>query len=267
MQVSASEARKFFRSLPKGTGPKKPSFAVAMGKSIRLSQRQSRGAVAFTGTHRVRVLEPLLASAESMRIWSDPTTGVSGWEIIFASGRFFLLLSPEVYRGFSGEGQVLAQLSQSDWQAVIDQAKAMLVDRKQIDLDRASDHLNCDRSTASAAFAVLGSRGLAGFDVESERYFYRELPFELGEIEKLQPRLKAARKLIENGGIKIAKSINDHEQDVTVPGTGVAHYVRLRDDGDVCSCPWFSKHQGERGPCKHVLAARMFTEEQQVTNG
>jgi SWIM zinc finger len=26
---------------------------------------------------------------------------------------------------------------------------------------------------------------------------------------------------------------------------------------DRCTCPWWGKHQGNRGPCKHVLAARL----------
>jgi hypothetical protein len=42
-----------------------------------------------------------------------------------------------------------------------------------------------------------------------------------------------------------------------VKGTGVEHRVRLLPDGDKCTCPWFSKHQGERGACKHILAARI----------
>ena len=36
------------------------------------------------------------------------------------------------------------------------------------------------------------------------------------------------------------------------------HQVRLPADHDRCSCPWFSKLQGERGPCKHILAARLL---------
>ena len=54
----------------------------------------------------MRVLEPLLNSAKSQRIWSDEESGVTGWEVIPKAGRFFLMLSPEVYRGFSSEGGV-----------------------------------------------------------------------------------------------------------------------------------------------------------------
>ncbi len=29
------------------------------------------------------------------------------------------------------------------------------------------------------------------------------------------------------------------------------------DDGDRCTCPWFGAHGSGRGPCKHILAARL----------
>lgn len=35
------------------------------------------------------------------------------------------------------------------------------------------------------------------------------------------------------------------------------HALRLGHDR--CTCPWFAKHQGSRGPCKHVLAARLVS--------
>ena len=44
-------------------------------------------------------------------------------------------------------------------------------------------------------------------------------------------------------------------------GTEVRHHVRLLPEGDRCSCPWFSKHQGQRGPCKHILAAQLCHDE------
>ncbi|MDR2984919.1 MAG: SWIM zinc finger domain-containing protein [Nocardiopsaceae bacterium] len=35
------------------------------------------------------------------------------------------------------------------------------------------------------------------------------------------------------------------------------HRVTFADSGDTCTCPWWGKHRGTRGPCKHVLAARL----------
>ena len=45
-------------------------------------------------------------------------------------------------------------------------------------------------------------------------------------------------------------------------GSGVSHRVRLGPDGARCTCPWFARHQGQRGPCKHVLAVQLVMEAQ-----
>lgn len=254
-EVSRPQALSFLRSFPRGTGPKGTSFVVSAGQGLRLSQRGRSDAVGFSGTHRVAVLEPLLRTAEGLRIWSDGDTGVSGWEVHGKGGRFFLLLSPEVYRGFSGEGQLLEALAGGTGQEVLAKVKAQLRWQSAIDADAMAQQLKCDRGSVEGALAILGSRGLAGYDATESSYFHRELPFDLDQVESLQPRLLAARKLLDEAGVEPHK-----EGEFLVQGSGVHHHVRLRDEGDRCSCPWFSKHQGQRGPCKHILAAQLSLE-------
>ena len=98
-----------------------------------------------------------------------------------------------------------------------------------------------------AALAVLGSRGLAGFDARTQQYFHRELPFNLDKVEEMQPRLANARKLVEGG---LAKRIGGSDPSTAVfevQGTGTVHRVRLAAEQQSCTCPWFSKYQGQRG--------------------
>jgi len=260
LEVTGSEARRFVRSLPKSGAPKRPSYVTKTGKAIRLSQRPAKGAVQFHGTHRVRVIEPLLTTAKELRIWSDEDTGVTAWEVVLKAGRFFLMLSPEVYRGFSGEGQALEKLAGNRWEKSLPWVQEQLDWESKVDVETLMQNSKFSREEIDAALAVLGSRGLAGYDAGREAYFHRQLPFDLGKVEQLQPRLKAARKLLEKGGLSLVKQ-KDAEVDVEVPGTDVMHLVRLRADGDKCSCPWFSKNQGKRGPCKHILAAQLFQED------
>ena len=111
--------------------------------------------------------------------------------------------------------------------------------------------------------AVLGARGLVGFDLAEGKYFHRELPFDLSRVETLQPRLKDARKLLEQQLVQIVKQDNDRIE-ALVAGTGVEHRVRLSTDRARCTCPWFAKHQGTRGPCKHVLAVQILVEKNSV---
>ena len=56
--------------------------------------------------------------------------------------------------------------------------------------------------------------------------------------------------------------VSQHGADVDakVPGSEFDHYVRLRLAGNKCTCRWHSRYQGQRGPCKHILAVRMKVE-------
>ena len=83
------------------------------------------------------------------------------------------------------------------------------------------------------------------------------------QIESLQPRLKAARKLLAESKARVVQRTGSDDTltaEVMVQGTDVEHRVRLLPDGDKCTCPWYGKHQNERGPCKHILAARLLIE-------
>ncbi|MCA9644285.1 MAG: SWIM zinc finger family protein, partial [Myxococcales bacterium] len=207
-------------------------------------------------TDRLGVLAPVLAPGQRVNVWVDVDTGVSGWEVSGAGTRALVLLSPEVYRGFSGEGQALRQLAGSNWEGALPSVRAKL--KWQSELDAAALAKELDRPVADveAALAVLGSRGLVGFDATRGVYFHRELPFDLHQVETLQPRLKAARALVSDGKVRV----DGAQREAVVEGSDVQHRVRLLEDGDRCTCRWFAKHQGQRGPCKHILAARILFE-------
>jgi hypothetical protein len=168
------------------------------------------------------------------------------------------MLSPELYRGFSGEGQVLSQLAAGTEEDTLRIVRSRLNWQAGLDSGSVARETGIGVEEVDTALSVLGSRGLAGYDVSTGRYFHRELPFDLEQVETLQPRLKGARKLLEEKRVEVLQKLSERDIDVAVGGTDVTHHVRLRPDGDRCTCPWFSKHLGERGPCKHVLAARMF---------
>lgn len=266
LEVPAAEVRRFLRSLPSGKGPARTSYVVQTGPALRLTQIKSPRAIPLNGTRRVRVLEPLLATAGNVRIWVDDDARTSAWEVQFPTCRLFLMLSPELYRGFSGEGQILESLAGSSWQEALPYVQAQLAGQSQIDSGALADKLGLNVAEVDAALAVLGSRGLAGFDVSTGRYFHRVLPFDLGDVAALQPRLKGSQKLVAEDQVKILNELGGGAFDVSVAGTNVTHHVRLRPDGDRCTCPWYSKHQGRRGPCKHVLAARILIKQRETEN-
>ena len=262
MEVPAADGLRFLRSLPKASRPRRPTFAISSGRSIRASQRETRGAVPILGTHRVKVIEPLLLRAKTLKVWADDDSGASAWEVCYEQGSFFLLISPEVYRGFSGEGQVLSALANPPDEHVVAQVRASLKWQSEVDPVGLATDLGLSAGDVEGALAVLGSRGLAGYDAGGAHYFHRELPFDLGKVEEMQPRLKNARKLIDNGKVRcLSQDDGSGTAIFEVQGTGTMHRVRLTDGGEACTCPWFSKYQGQRGPCKHILAASLLDQE------
>jgi len=92
-----------------------------------------------------------------------------------------------------------------------------------------------------------------------------EVALERGE--ELQPRLQGARRLLARDGERITETHGSRAWDVAVQNSQVTHQVRLRPESDRCTCPWFSRHRGKRGPCKHVLAARLLADGEQDGEG
>lgn len=260
LQVTAAEGRRFIRSLSTSSGARRLSYVAQSGPQLRLTQVAQTGAVPVDGTDRIRILEPLLSMARTLRVWSDDGAGTSGWEVEFPIGRFFLLLSPGLDRGFSGEGQLLTELVKSEGQEAVSLIMNHLCHQSCLEAGAIAQAIGRSETETRSALALLGAKGLLGFDITANHYFHRELPFDLAHLETLYPRLTEARELFLRGGVKQLEPDGSGGYEATVEGTSTLHFVRLLADGDRCSCPWFSKHQGDRGPCKHVMAARMALE-------
>jgi len=255
-EISGIEALRFLRSLPRAAS-KHPTWIVSSGRSLRLSQVRTADGVRVAGLERMRVLENLLPLARQMRIFGDATTETAAFELIFDEARFHLVLSPDVWRGFSGEGQALTMLASTEWQESLPRIRQALKWNATIDSSAIALETGLSAPAVKAALAALGARGLVGFDLDAQAYFHRELPFDLSLLDEHQPRLQNARKLVADDRVKLSSTVDD-QQEFFVGGTDVEHRVRVSAGGSKCSCPWYSKHQGQRGPCKHILAAQIF---------
>ncbi|MYV56814.1 SWIM zinc finger family protein, partial [Streptomyces sp. SID3212] len=97
----------------------------------------------------------------------------------------------------------------------------------------------------------LGTAGRVGYDVADAAYFHRELPYDASRAERHNPRLVAARALLDAGAVMLAG-------DLARVASGERHY-QVRESGGAlsCTCRWWADHRGARGPCKHALAVRM----------
>jgi hypothetical protein len=240
-------------------------FLTLTSGKPRLAARQTQGAVAVGGASRLIALRSLLPIVREVSLYADEESGVHAWVGDSQWARFWLVCSPALHRGFSGEGQVLQPLANEGWQDLVASIRDALGGSggsgpaDTIDPAELASRLGCASSEARDGLAALATRGLAGFDAASGYYFQRKLPFDTDRVDQNQPRLKAAKKLIDSDAVRIVERINGTDLDVEVINNDITYFVRLRADGDRCTCPWFSRHQGQRGPCKHVLAARMIT--------
>lgn len=257
-ELPATEAVRFVRGLPSGSGRGGPGpmWAAPAGRTLRLTPRPGPGAVCLAGTHRLATLLPLLRFARALRAYGPPVTAgappmASAWELDLPGMRYVLTLSPETSRGFSGEGAVLDDLAADETSADADLVGALLAFEPRLDADLLASGAGLTPARTHAALTQLGTSGRVGYDLAEAAHFHRELPYDPKRVAAMNPRLRAARALVDAGAVRFTSP------DVARVTTEATRLVRFDGDRATCTCPWWVDHRGGRGPCKHVLAARL----------
>jgi hypothetical protein len=254
-ELDRAAARSFLRELPRAW--RGPAWAVPAGRGLRISPRGGTGAVCAAGPDRLRTAaEPLARLVTGLRVYAaaraDGLPGPSAWELALADARFWLVLSPEVSRGFSGEGAVLPDLADAQSGLDAEVITALLGWEPRIDVGRLAAAAAVPGSRVTRALGWLGAAGRVGYDLADGCYFHRELPYDPAAFEAMHPRLADARGLVRDGAVTVTAD------GAIVSSGGVSYQVTYHADGDPrCTCAWWGKHRGSRGPCKHVLAAAL----------
>ena len=256
--LSRVQSQRFLRSLPRAQADHEQWVTASRG-GARLSVRSSEDGVRVKGTQRLRLLEKLAADATQLEVWYNERQGSSAWVLDFGDQRLMFVLNSEPWRGFSGDGQLLSGLATDD-DAAIAAVKAQLKWQGGLDPDLIAGQIGHDRKSVERAMAILAAQGRLGFDLVSGRYFHRELPFDLSLIESLNPRIESANKLVSQGAVEVTRE--DDAVVAEVSSGGVVHRVTVGTNGATCTCPWYAKYQGIRGPCKHILATEMVLDRQ-----
>jgi hypothetical protein len=248
------QAMQLFKTIPPGK-PKTDYYLISRGGKPMFSPVKSGDAITVGGIQRLKLIEPLLAIADELRVFPHANMQSTTWQIYIGAIRFSLSISRDAWRGFSGEGAALESLIEDvpdTWVQSLDNYSyanqefnpTLLAVNEDLDLEKVSN-----------ITGRLSAIGLLGYDLDENNFFYRRLPFKLSRIMSLNPRLKDAEKLLQEGKVQIITN-QDGKVEARVEGSGVNHMVILNGDAAQCTCTWFSKNQGERGICKHILAVK-----------
>ncbi|PBC76622.1 SWIM zinc finger protein [Streptomyces sp. TLI_235] len=252
-ELPAAEAVRFLRALPRTGGRTSTTgWVVPAGRTLCPTSRPVPGAVCLPGPERLAALQRVLRHALALRVYGPvaataPTA--SAWEVVLPGMRLTLTLSPDASRGFSGEGGVLTALAAEGSAEDAELIATLLAWEPRIDPAELAAQSGLSADRVRAALTRLGTAGQIGYDPADAAYFHRVLPYAAGRAEAHNPRLRAARALAAAGAVRLADglaevTVDDHVQ-----------RVRTGADGQLgCTCLWWAKYRGGRGPCKHVLA-------------
>lgn len=260
-ELGAGEAVRFLRGLPAQTRAGGALWVLPAGRSLRFTSRAAPGSVCLPGPQRLSVLLPLLRFVTGLRAYGPPVAAgdlpvASAWELGLPGMRLTATLSPEVTRGFSGEGGVLDALATESVDDDADLVAALLAFEPRIEVDVLAEQSGLDAERVRRALVQLGTSGRVGRDLAEAAYFHRELPYDFDSVERLNPRLTGARALVAAGAVRVEQSRGDDAVTLVTSGDN-AHRVRWHEGRRSCTCPWFAKYQGTRGACKHVLAVEL----------
>ncbi|MEU8135362.1 SWIM zinc finger family protein [Streptodolium elevatio] len=252
-ELGAVEAVRFLRSLPKNN--RQVLWVRPAGRTLRAAPGPAVGAVCLAGPDRLRALARILRHAKALRVYGPAVAPgspavASAWEVELPGMRLTLTVSPDAARGFSGEGAVLDALATDQAAEDADLVSALLAWEPRVEVGDLARDAGIDADRVRAALVRLGTSGRIGYDVAEAAYFHRELPYDTGRAERMNPRLRDAHALVDGGAVAV-----DGER-AQVRSRETTYQVRMAGDG-TCTCEWWAKHRGGRGPCKHVLATQI----------
>jgi hypothetical protein len=250
LETNAVEARRFIGSLPRQPSRAGATWVSPATNGLRLSTQPAAGAVPLPGPERLKPFEPLLRFARRLRVYSAEGQTGSAWEIELADARIVVTLSPDVRRGFSGEGGVLDDLADDQATEDADLVSVLLSWEPRLDVDLLAGRAGISPARVVRALTHLSAAGRVGYDLAEAGYFHRELPYDPAVLAAMHPRLRDAQALVEQGAVQW------QADGTALVSSGDLTYRVRAVDGDLrCTCPWWGRHQGDRGPCKHALAA------------
>jgi len=255
-ELNKIQTIQLFQSLPKGS-VKGDFFITKRAGKFMFSTLATTDSVRIGGVQRLRLLEGILAIVDKIFIYESDDKQTCAVVCEFGKMQLLMAFSPDSYRGFSGEGNVLETMTENLPMEWVYGLNSLLKSNEMFDPTMLSIENDIDFGTMDNLTSNLSSMGLLGYDLSEKAHFYRRLPFKTERILSLNPRLKNAKKLIDKEEVEITERRANYIE-AKVKGSGVVHKVIIDTTSQKCTCDWFTAYQGKRGICKHILAVKMI---------
>jgi hypothetical protein len=249
-EIAGPKIPSFVAALPRIAPPGPTIYLIPRGTNWLLSQRALPGAAKLAGVSRLRGMERILRHATALKIFTADS-GASAWVFELPGSRLTLTLSPEPYRGFSGEGGLLTLLAKPEAAEVGTELLGHVGWDSRIDPLELTVRSGRSAADVEAGLAWLAASGRLGYDLVDRSWFHRELPIDAGKVLRRNPRLVSAQRLVD------AREVQPEGAGWRARGKNRESYLvsaELR-----CQCAWEDEHHGARGPCKHILAVLLLS--------
>lgn len=240
----------FLARLPR-IAPPGPDLYVVPGRGLwRTTTRPVPGGIPLRGASRLRGSDRVVRHATRMSVHVNDN-GTTAWVFDVPGGRLTLVVSPDPFRGFAGEGTLLTLLTRSDAETYGRRLLAEIGWTAQVDPLALAAATGLDDGRVASGLAWLAASGRLGYDLSEQAWFHRELPIDVEKVLRRNPRLTSAKRLVADGSVQA--DLNQPRW--RVRGAHHQIYDVVSTEGRLrCSCAWEAEHNGGRGPCKHVLA-------------
>jgi SWIM zinc finger len=263
IELNEAAAKIAVRDLPMQKQGNHPFGVIFSPNGAHLANRPDNAIMTLVGPQRLASLRRVTAYIKSLRVFSSPSGSrrhmsnlggevlrSSAWVVTMDGARLTIVVSPELYRGFTGEGTVIETLASAD-ESIAASIAATLKGQAELPSHALAKQLGVTRIAVIDGLRVLGASGRVGFDLDTECFYHRDLPFDRSALEEMQPRLHEAGDLVKAGAVTIGK-LNA----TVIEADGTKYTVKGQDEKQKCNCPLFARHRGDI-QCKHILAVKL----------
>jgi hypothetical protein len=265
-ELNTMAAKKFISECQMSMGDKEHYLVKNNSNVMILNSKPPKSEyIPVSGLNRLTLLKKLMPHITGLNIYFVKETGSTLWLVKTKNASISFATSSSVKNGFSGEGESLRSLTLNRDESLDDFAMQMIQSLHSFSITELALTMEITEEEVLPIVDSLSMNGILGFDCETNKYFYRVLPF----ADKKNSRFENSKEILKKSRVEIEKIEKTEGGMIAkgwVEGTTATYYseVFVNKQGYIetakCNCNWFIKNELKRGPCKHILALRLYSE-------